>query len=393
MAAASAHAAAASAHAAAIVIMVITHATIAAGIPSSVMVIIALHVAPVIPVHAIMIVIAMTLITIIIMPATTLHVFHGSLTAAAEVHPRTLPGLGLRLHLRLGKLHYALLFHGLRGGGLNSKTRRNHRGSSERQKPMHPDSLFHRHSPFHCLFSVGSQARGAFTNSWSRDLEPAESLSFRMFEEHDGPCQVSDRMEESGSKAGTIRPQADAIAGSVSLPPPTVKMTKNHPHIFALSRRIALLLVLGAGMVLPFSPVAVTSALADPDGGGHGGGDHGGGDDGGGGGDHDGGDDDGGGGGGGHGGGMGDMEDDDEDDHERAYAERRRGDVRPLSGVLAGIRARYGGKILDVKLRRLGSRRIYVVRILDKRGRVRDIQVRAEKRKRVNFRSRRRTRD
>ena len=174
-------------------------------------------------------------------------------------------------------------------------------------------------------------------------------------------------------------------------------MTKNHPHIFALSRRIALLLVLGAGMVLSFSPMAVTSAFADSDEGGHGGGDHGGGDDGGsGGGDHDGGDD-----GGGHGSGdqgagmdgMGDMEDDDEDDHDRAYAERRRGDVRPLSGVLAGIRARYGGKILDVKLRRLGSRRIYVVRILDKRGRVRDIQVRAEKRKQVNFRTRRRTQD
>ena len=174
-------------------------------------------------------------------------------------------------------------------------------------------------------------------------------------------------------------------------------MTKNHPHIFALSRRIVLLLVLGAGVVLSFSPSIVMPAFAGPDGGGHGGGDHGGGDNGGGGGeDHDGGDDGGGHGGGGYGGGMGgmgDMEDDDEDDHERAYAERRRGDVRPLSGVLAGIRARYGGKILDVKLRRLGSRRIYVVRILDKRGRVRDIQVRAEKRKRVNFRSRRRTRD
>ena len=175
-------------------------------------------------------------------------------------------------------------------------------------------------------------------------------------------------------------------------------MTKNRPHIFALSRRIALLLVLGAGVVLSFSPSIVMPAFADSDEGGHGGGDH----DGGGGGDHDGGDDDGGHGGGGYGGGMddagsmggmGDMEDDDEDDHERAYAERRRGDVRPLSGVLAGIRARYGGKILDVKLRRLGSRRIYVVRILDKRGHVRDIQVRAEKRKRVNFRSRRRTRD
>ena len=152
---------AAAAHAAAIVIMVITHATIAAGIPSSVMVIIAPHAAPVIPIHAIMIVIAMTLITIIIMPATTLHVFHGGLTAAAEVHPGALPGLGL--HLRLGKLHYAMLFHGLKGGGLNSKTRRNHHGSSGRQKPMHPDSLFHRHSPFHSLFSVGSQARGAFT--------------------------------------------------------------------------------------------------------------------------------------------------------------------------------------------------------------------------------------
>ncbi len=161
-----------------------------------------------------------------------------------------------------------------------------------------------------------------------------------------------------------------------------------------LSRRYALLFLLCAGIALPPGPLSNTPALADDDG--HDGGDHdGGGGSGSGSGNDNGGDHaDGGGGEEGHDndggiGGMGDIEEDEEDDdHERAYEDRRRGKVRPLSAILVMIRNRYGGRILDVKLRRAGERRYYVIRILDRRGRVRNVKVSAEKEKRFNFRAR-----
>jgi len=128
--------------------------------------------------------------------------------------------------------------------------------------------------------------------------------------------------------------------------------------------------------------------------------------------DDDGGDDDGGndhGGDGGHGdnddgdnagGGHNDNgdghENDDDDrndtaggDHDYAWRARRRGELRSLRGILQRAQRRYGGRVLEVKLKQKKGRAWYEIRILDKKDRVRKLRVPAT-RKRQNFNTGRR---
>ncbi|MGI9405673.1 MAG: PepSY domain-containing protein [Hyphomicrobiaceae bacterium] len=61
--------------------------------------------------------------------------------------------------------------------------------------------------------------------------------------------------------------------------------------------------------------------------------------------------------------------------HERARAAVRNGEVRPLRDVVAMVRRRSNGRaeILDVDLFQKDKRWVYAIRILTRRGRVRDI--------------------
>ncbi len=159
----------------------------------------------------------------------------------------------------------------------------------------------------------------------------------------------------------------------------------------AMTALLRKLLTAGLAMALLLSATVetglfVSSALADDDGGedGDGNGGEGGGDDG----DH-------GGEGGGHDGaddGRRDHDDDDtdDDDHEEAYARRQRGEIAGLSAVLQGLRRRYGGRILDVKLGKKGRQIYYRIKLLDRTGHVRKVTIRAVPGVRTNFNTRRR---
>lgn len=91
-------------------------------------------------------------------------------------------------------------------------------------------------------------------------------------------------------------------------------------------------------------------------------------------------------------GGQGDNghdDDDDNDDHEYAWRQRERGRLRALDDILRRIRRRYGGQVLEVKLRRRKGRAYYEIRILDSKDRVRKLRVPASN-KVQNFRAGRR---
>ena len=58
-------------------------------------------------------------------------------------------------------------------------------------------------------------------------------------------------------------------------------------------------------------------------------------------------------------------------DHDRARGAVQAGQVRPLGDILAGVRGRYPGQLLDANLRQQGSGTwIYDVKILQPDGRV-----------------------
>ena len=64
-------------------------------------------------------------------------------------------------------------------------------------------------------------------------------------------------------------------------------------------------------------------------------------------------------------------------DHDRARSAVREGQVRPLGEIMAQLRKRYPGRLLDAKLRK-GGRRVpwlYEIRLLQPEGRVLALKV------------------
>lgn len=100
--------------------------------------------------------------------------------------------------------------------------------------------------------------------------------------------------------------------------------------------------------------------------------------------DDDGGDGHGGGGGGNSGPGGGDDDDDDDDrdddddlDQDRARRAVKDGEAIELRKVMASIRRKFGGRIVNVSLRRSGARLIYKIRLIDKDNRLLNLVVNA----------------
>lgn len=126
-----------------------------------------------------------------------------------------------------------------------------------------------------------------------------------------------------------------------------------------LTRRMFLLLLMSAA-ALPAGPAFAS------------GGDDGGGDDGG-------GDDHGGGGGGnsGPGGDGGDDDDNDDLDQDRARRAVKEGEAIELRKVMANVRRRFGGRVVNVNLRRRSTQLVYQIRLIDKDNRLLNLVVNA----------------
>lgn len=69
------------------------------------------------------------------------------------------------------------------------------------------------------------------------------------------------------------------------------------------------------------------------------------------------------------------QEDDPEPDHELARRALERKEILPLDQVLAAIRDRVPGEIVEIELERERERWIYEVEIIDETGRLRDVLV------------------
>ena len=80
-----------------------------------------------------------------------------------------------------------------------------------------------------------------------------------------------------------------------------------------------------------------------------------------------------------------------DDDHDRAWKARRSGNIASLNDILAKLRKRHGGSVLDVRLKRRRGQPYYVIRLLDRRSRLRTVTVKASGKpaRKYNFRSRR----
>ncbi len=72
------------------------------------------------------------------------------------------------------------------------------------------------------------------------------------------------------------------------------------------------------------------------------------------------------------------QEDDPEPDHELARQALQRKEILPLDQVLAAIRDRVPGEIVEIELEREKDRWIYEVEIIDEAGRMRDVLVDAK---------------
>ncbi len=64
---------------------------------------------------------------------------------------------------------------------------------------------------------------------------------------------------------------------------------------------------------------------------------------------------------------------DDEDDHDRARGTVERGDILPLETLLNALGPSIDGEIVGIELEREGSRWIYEIKVIDRRGRMREI--------------------
>ena len=62
-------------------------------------------------------------------------------------------------------------------------------------------------------------------------------------------------------------------------------------------------------------------------------------------------------------------------DHDKARDAVSSGQARPLDAILPKVRQRYPGRLLDAKLVRSGGKYRYVIKILDKKGKVRRVTV------------------
>jgi uncharacterized membrane protein YkoI len=65
-------------------------------------------------------------------------------------------------------------------------------------------------------------------------------------------------------------------------------------------------------------------------------------------------------------------------DHEIASEAVQRGEIKRLADILAVVKQRHPGKVVDVDLRREGERWHYDIRVLDAEGLVYDVGVNAE---------------
>lgn len=64
-----------------------------------------------------------------------------------------------------------------------------------------------------------------------------------------------------------------------------------------------------------------------------------------------------------------------DDDHERARAALQAGEIRPLAELLAGIEARYIGRVIETELDREDGRWVYSFKLLPPTGRVFELEV------------------
>jgi uncharacterized membrane protein YkoI len=64
---------------------------------------------------------------------------------------------------------------------------------------------------------------------------------------------------------------------------------------------------------------------------------------------------------------------DNEDDHDRARGAVERGDILPLETVLRAIRPSIDGEIVGIELEKEGSRWIYEIKVINRRGRMVEI--------------------
>jgi uncharacterized membrane protein YkoI len=62
-------------------------------------------------------------------------------------------------------------------------------------------------------------------------------------------------------------------------------------------------------------------------------------------------------------------------DHERARRALERGEVLPLDVILARIAGHVDGAVLEVELERDDGRFVYELEVMDRRGRLREIEV------------------
>lgn len=71
-------------------------------------------------------------------------------------------------------------------------------------------------------------------------------------------------------------------------------------------------------------------------------------------------------------GGEGQMDD---DDHDRARRALREGKVRPLADILAMVKDRLDGKVIEVGFEREDGRYVYELKVLDAAGHLREVYV------------------
>lgn len=63
------------------------------------------------------------------------------------------------------------------------------------------------------------------------------------------------------------------------------------------------------------------------------------------------------------------------EDHERARAARESGDIMPLEEILPGVERRFPGEIVKVELEREDGRWIYEIKLIDRDGRLVQLEI------------------
>lgn len=73
-----------------------------------------------------------------------------------------------------------------------------------------------------------------------------------------------------------------------------------------------------------------------------------------------------------------DDEHDEREDHELARRALENGEVRPLSEILAGVRAEIEGELVGVEFDRIDGRYVYELKVISPSGRLREVRVDAQ---------------